>query len=134
MRIDGVRLESGYSTGSRSGNPDRIQSTEGPRPHEVNGDDNLGMKSEASAIDPNEGADAVIDDKMLNKALNSANNNLKNFDRVIERSVHEKTRIVMYVIKDTKTNEVIAEFPPKKIEDMIAKMWELAGMFVDEKA
>ncbi len=41
---------------------------------------------------------------------------------------------MMYTVRDTKTNEVIAEFPPKKIQDMIAKMWELAGLFVDEKA
>ncbi len=40
----------------------------------------------------------------------------------------------MYVMKDTETNEVIREFPPKKIQDMIAKMWEIAGLFVDEKA
>ncbi len=35
---------------------------------------------------------------------------------------------------DTETNKVIKEFPPEKIQDMIAKMWELAGLFVDERA
>ena len=55
-------------------------------------------------------------------------------NRHIERAVHEVTHSVMYTIKDSTTNEVIMEFPPKKIQDMIAKMWELAGLFVDEKA
>lgn len=77
---------------------------------------------------------SVINDAMMDKALEQANKSLNQFDRVIERSVHEKTKTVMYVIRDTKTHEVIGEFPPKKIQDMIAKMWELAGLFVDEKA
>ncbi len=75
-----------------------------------------------------------INDEMLDKAVEQANKSLKNYDRYIQRAVHEKTKAVMYVMKDAKTNEVIREFPPKKIQDMIAKMWELAGLFVDEKA
>lgn len=76
----------------------------------------------------------IINDEMLDKSIKQANKSLANFDKFIERSIHEKTKTVMYVIKDSKTNEVIKEFPPKKIQDMIAKMWELAGLFVDEKA
>lgn len=77
-----------------------------------------------------------IDDEkeLVDNSIDQANKTLKQFHRVIERSIHETTKSVMYTIKDTDTNEVIAEFPPKKIQDMIAKMWELAGLFVDEKA
>lgn len=89
------------------------------------------VESERNPEDPQA---SVITDKMLDKAVEQANKSLIQFDRVIERSVHEKTGTVMYVIRDAKTNEVIGEFPPKKIQDMIAKMWELAGLFVDEKA
>lgn len=71
---------------------------------------------------------------VLNEAVKQANQSLKMFDRRIERTIHEVTKAVMYTLRDTKTNEVIAEFPPKKIQDMIAKMWELAGLFVDKKA
>lgn len=76
----------------------------------------------------------VINDEMLDKAIEMANKTLKQHNNFIERSVHEVTKTVMYVMKDTETDEVIREFPPKKIQDMIAKMWELAGLFVDEKA
>jgi len=76
----------------------------------------------------------VINDEMLEKSVDQANKTLSQYNRYIERSVHEKTKAIMYVMKDTKTDEVIREFPPKKIQDMIAKMWELAGLFVDEKA
>lgn len=76
----------------------------------------------------------VINDEMLDKAVNAANKTLAKHNNFIERSVHDVTKTVMYVMKDTETDEVIKEFPPKKIQDMIAKMWELAGLFVDEKA
>jgi uncharacterized FlaG/YvyC family protein len=76
----------------------------------------------------------IINDEMLDKAVEMANKTLAKHNNFIERSVHEVTKTVMYVMKDTETDEVIKEFPPKKIQDMIAKMWEIAGLFVDEKA
>jgi len=36
-------------------------------------------------------------------------------------------------VLDSETNEVIREIPPEKILDMVAKMWELAGLIVDER-
>lgn len=74
------------------------------------------------------------EDALLEESVNQANHTLKAYDRVIDRTIHPETKAVIYTIKDTKTNEVIAEFPSKKIQDMMAKMWELAGMFVDDKA
>lgn len=79
-------------------------------------------------------AKEVMNDEMLQKSVDQANKSLTTYNRRIERMVHEVTHTVMYTIRDTETNEVIREFPPKKIQDMIAKMWELAGLFVDEKA
>lgn len=87
-------------------------------------------KSQAENLEEQE----VLNEEMLNKAIAQANKSLEHSNRSIERSIHDVTHTVMYVVKDTSTNEVIAEFPPKKIQDMIAKMWELAGLFVDEKA
>lgn len=74
------------------------------------------------------------EEEVMENALKQANKSLAVANRYIEREVHEKTHAVMYKIKDVITGEVIAEFPPKKIQDMVAKMWELAGLFVDEKA
>lgn len=71
--------------------------------------------------------------ELMDKSIEQANNSLKIYDRVIERTVHKVTGTIIYTIKDTKTNEVIAEYPPRKIQDMIAKMWELAGLVVDKK-
>jgi len=74
-----------------------------------------------------------FNDEVIIKSINQANKSLKQSNRFIERTVHEVTKSVMYTVKDINTNEVIAEFPPKKIQDMVAKMWELAGLFIDEK-
>ncbi len=71
---------------------------------------------------------------VLDESLKQANQTLKQYNRVIDRTIHEGTKAVIYTIRDTKTNEVIAEFPSKKIQDMMAKMWEIAGMFIDDKA
>lgn len=81
-------------------------------------------------LEPNQSED----DKLLAQSVDQANQTLKMYDRKLEMAVHEVTKTVMYTLRDTKTNEVIMEFPPKKIQDMIAKMWELAGLFVDKKA
>ncbi len=81
-----------------------------------------------------ESEDRNCNEEMLERSIQQANKNLKNYNRVVERAVHEVTGTVMYTVRDTITREVIAEFPPKRIQDMIAKMWELAGLFVDEKA
>lgn len=75
----------------------------------------------------------VMTDQLLEKSVEQANKALKQYHRRIDRDVHEVTKVVMYKMVDTDTDEVIREFPPKKIQDMIAKMWELAGLFVDEE-
>jgi flagellar protein FlaG len=46
---------------------------------------------------------------------------------------HEKTNRVTIKIIDKETKEVIKELPPEKTLDMIAKVWEMAGLFVNEK-
>jgi|CZCB01.1.fsa_nt_gi flagellar protein FlaG len=64
-------------------------------------------------------------------AIEKANEKLQYYDTRIEFSIHEKTRQIL--IKVYKNDEVIREIPSEKILDMVAKMIELAGLFVDEK-
>ncbi|SDB23349.1 flagellar protein FlaG [Eubacterium oxidoreducens] len=47
--------------------------------------------------------------------------------------IHDKTNRVTIKIVDKESKEVIKELPPEKTLDMIAKVWEMAGLFVDEK-
>ena len=47
--------------------------------------------------------------------------------------IHEKTNRVTIKMVDKETKEVIKEFPPDETLDMIARIWEVAGIMVDEK-
>lgn len=74
------------------------------------------------------------DENLLNKAIEKANKTLDNHNKIIKREIHEKTKAIMFKIEDTETGEIIREFPPEKIQDMIAKMWEMVGLFVDKRS
>ena len=45
----------------------------------------------------------------------------------------EEYRSMLVEKLDKKTKEVIKELPPEKTLDMIAKVWEIAGLMVDEQ-
>ena len=47
--------------------------------------------------------------------------------------IYEKTNTVTIKLVDKDTKKVIKEIPPEETLDMIAKIWELAGILVDEK-
>ncbi len=47
--------------------------------------------------------------------------------------IHDATNRVTIKIVDKDTKEVIKEIPPEKTLEMIAKVWEFAGILVDEK-
>ena len=47
--------------------------------------------------------------------------------------IHDATNRVTIKVVDKGTKEVIREFPPEETLDMIAKVWELAGIMIDER-
>ena len=47
--------------------------------------------------------------------------------------VNEATNRITIKIVDKDTDEIIKEFPAEKTLDMIARVWEMAGLMVDEK-
>jgi len=74
-----------------------------------------------------------INEEELNKAIESVNKSVNTYDRRLEFSIHETTNEIMVKVVDTNTDEVIREIPPEKILDMVAKLWEMAGIIVDKK-
>lgn len=72
-----------------------------------------------------------MNNKQLKNAVNDLNKQLKNSEAIF--GIHEKTNRVTIKIVDKSTKEVIKEFPPEQTLDMIAKVWEIAGILVDEK-
>lgn len=69
----------------------------------------------------------------LIRSIESANKHFIVFDRRFEFSIHEKTKQIMVKIIDVNTEEVIREIPPEKILDLVAAIWEIAGIIVDER-
>ncbi|WP_353092985.1 flagellar protein FlaG [Tissierella praeacuta] len=65
--------------------------------------------------------------------IEKANKDFVAYDRRFEFSIHEKTKEIMVKVIDVTTEEVIRELPPEKILDMVAAMWEVAGIIVDRK-
>ena len=71
--------------------------------------------------------------EQLKKAIAEMNRKINNSNEEAVFGVHEDTNRIMIKIMDKETKEVIKEFPPEKTLDMIAKIWEIAGILVDEK-
>jgi flagellar protein FlaG len=100
------------------------------------------VQSEAGQIGLKKSDTSVLNDKLLNKniaqddvlqAVKQANKALEGTNRRFEYSVHEQTKTLMIKVINSDTDEIIREIPPEKILDLIAKLWELAGLIVDEK-
>ena len=69
----------------------------------------------------------------LKKMIEEMNRKINNSNEIAMFGIHEDTNRVMIKIMDKDTKEVIKEFPPEKTLDMIAKLWEMAGILVDER-
>lgn len=71
------------------------------------------------------------DHETLKKAVESINKNMANTEAVF--GIHEGTNRVTIKLVDRDTKKLIKELPPEKTLDMIARVWEMAGILVDEK-
>lgn len=69
--------------------------------------------------------------EQIQKAVEKLNKSMSHSEAVF--GIHEETNRVTIKIVDRDTREVIKEIPPEKTLDMIAKVWELAGILIDEK-
>ena len=67
------------------------------------------------------------------RLIEKANKDFIAYDRRFEFSIHEATKQIMVKIIDVNTEEVIRELPPEKILDIVAAIWEVAGIIVDRK-
>ena len=70
-------------------------------------------------------------DQKVRKAVETLNKKMSNSEAVF--GFHEDTNRVTIKIVDKSTKEVIKELPPEKTLDMIARVWEMAGILIDER-
>lgn len=67
----------------------------------------------------------------IRKAVEDINKKASNSEAVF--GIHDATNRVTIKIIDKESKKVLKEYPPEKTLDMIAKVWEMAGLMVDEK-
>lgn len=70
-------------------------------------------------------------DSSLKKAVEEINRQSSNTEAIF--GYHEGTNRVTIKIMDKDTKEIKKEYPAEKTLDMIQKVWEMAGLMVDEK-
>lgn len=78
-----------------------------------------------------QGKDQQANNDKIRKAVEALNKKLANSEAIF--GIHEDTNRVTIKIVDKNTKEVIKELPPEKTLDMIARVWEIAGILVDER-
>ncbi len=71
------------------------------------------------------------ENEAIKRMVDNINKNMTNGEAVF--GIHEGTNRVTIKIVDKDTKKVIKELPPERTLDMIAKVWEMAGILVDEK-
>ncbi len=127
MRIDSTQTTS------------RIADIQGPtaRTREGRGEETRAEVANAKQAGAFAGEKEHIEEKSSEKhtgeLFKKSNSALESKYVRFEFNIHEATNKVMVKVVDKETDEIIREIPPEKILDMVAKMWELAGLFIDEK-
>ena len=126
MKIEGMNqtisnVGNSYATESRSAQytPDVGSVSNGAETAVVG---NVVESNQKNAPSENTIKQAVSD---INKKINP--------NTVARYGFHEETNRVTIKIVDKNSDKVIKEFPAEETLDMIAKVWELAGVFLDEK-
>lgn len=88
------------------------------------------ISSSEAYIEPKR-QEEIQDQDAIKRAVEQFNKKIGNME--CQYGIHEATNRVTIRIIDKDTKEVVREVPPEKTLEMIAKVWELAGILVDEK-
>lgn len=79
------------------------------------------------------GEEFTISDKQLIQAIEKAIQSMQGEETHLQFSVHEATKQIMVKVVSSNDNEVIREIPPEHSLDFLAKIWERAGLIMDER-
>ena len=81
--------------------------------------------------DDSQAKQTISENSQIRKAVDEINKKAHNAEAVF--GIHDATNRVTIKIVDKDTKKVLKEYPPEKTLDMIAKVWEMAGLLVDQK-
>jgi flagellar protein FlaG len=80
-----------------------------------------------------QGRKISLGEEELIKVIEKANKAIQGITTTCEFRIHEATKQIMVKVMDKETGETIREIPPEKVLDIVAKLWEKAGIIVDER-
>ena len=86
-------------------------------------------KSETKNID----GITEISHEELEKSIEKANQFLLGLNIQFDFKIHEGTGRTVVRLVDKQTEEVVKEIPPEKMLDVIAGIWDMAGIVIDRK-
>lgn len=89
--------------------------------------------SNSDAQSKQQAMEGQVSEEFIKATVKGTNTKLKTTNTRCEFKYHEDTKRISITIRDQETDEVIKEIPPEKSLEMVARMWELAGILVDEK-
>ena len=81
--------------------------------------------------DDSQAKQTISENSQIRKAVDEINKKAHNSEAVF--GIHDATNRGTIKIVDKDTKKVLKEYPPEKTLDMIAKVWEMAGLLVDKK-
>ena len=136
MRIDSVGNLTGVSTPQ---NVERVGRTESVDPIQpikksssqhgsaVKQQERIHADAEVAAVE-----NSLEQEQQVIKAIEKANKHIRTYDRRLEFSIHDTTKQIMVKVINTENDSVIREIPSEKVLDMVAHLWEISGILVDE--
>lgn len=136
MRVDqvGTAIKATSTTSQRSTSS---RSTEAPvivhKTKEVKRESSY-KKQEMQTVEVSDATTNISSDQdhEVIQAIEKANKHIRSYDRKLEFSIHEATKKIMVKVINTEDDSIIREIPSEKVLDMVAHLWEVAGLLVDE--
>ena len=95
-------------------------------------------KAESSSNDSGNGSSQNPESKKvaqstIENTMSEVNSKIKLSNTQLRYSIDEETQRISIKVIDQQTDKVIREIPPEETLEAIKKIWEIAGIIVDEK-
>lgn len=131
-----ISMVNGTNRVSETAAPDPVKTVSQPAPKLKLVDANPETSSGQKEMEQKEQFGKVFEEKdptmnSIDSAFSSANSKLAKTR--CEYSYDENTKRVSIKVYDKDSDELIREVPPEKSLEMLQRIWELAGIMVDEK-
>lgn len=128
-----MALEVSKTTAYQNGIASAVKSNNAGRKVDMSVDSTDSTVSSNIQTGENTHGQKEIDENYITEEIAKANEFLKKHNTKCTFDYHEETNRIIIRVIDRDTNEVIREIPPEKTLDAVQKMWELAGLLIDER-